>query len=258
MKPRYRRDAANQPDLPAPAQPIVHVPHVRSRSHRTALRPLRHDTFGALADHLTAALDSPIRVEVHEADGSTFTDILTPPRRRSRFAPPEPAFPQKALTAEVPALIEVSADGFAPGEDVALAVIVAHSDAGPAAGPLQKSILEFGGDCRSECPIDGPLSPRSTEGGRRMAPVSRTIGGRCRRTLSAPARRVGSPTQPGGDHTPGPDGAGPDGQDRGDGASPRRRERRPGRSRSRPASRGARRASRAACGWRPGPVPAGR
>ncbi|MBT9608329.1 MAG: hypothetical protein IT189_01890 [Microbacteriaceae bacterium] len=144
---------------------MIHVPHVRVAvapdgalsvtvdgapfTAPEALRPLRRDTFGALADHLTAALDSPIRVEVHEADGSTFTDILTPPRRRSRFAPPEPAFPQQASApaAAVPAvLFEVSADGFVPGEDVALAVIVAHSDAGPTGhgrALLQHHLLEL-------------------------------------------------------------------------------------------------------------------
>ncbi|MFI8633668.1 hypothetical protein ACIGEP_13840 [Microbacterium sp. NPDC077663] len=167
MKPRYRRgsDPADRPDEPAAAaQPIIHVPHVRvdvapdgalSVSVDGApftppeeLLPLRRDTFGALADHLTAALNGPIRVEVREADGSTFTDILTPPRRRSRFAPPEPAFPQQASVpaAAVPALIEVSADGFVPGEDVALAVIVAHSDASPTGhgrALLQRHLLEL-------------------------------------------------------------------------------------------------------------------
>lgn len=166
MKPRYRRGGdADQPDVSAPAPPIIHVPHVRVAvapdgalsvtvdgapfTAPEALRPLRRDTFGALADHLTAALDSPIRVEVHEADGSTFTDILTPPRRRSRFAAPEPAFPQQASApaAAVPAvLFEVSADGFVPGEDVALAVIVAHSDAGPTGhgrALLQHHLLEL-------------------------------------------------------------------------------------------------------------------
>lgn len=166
MKPRYRRgdDAPDEPDTAAVSQPIIHVPHVRVDvapdgalsvtvdgapfAAPETLRPLRRDTFGALADHLTAALDGPIRVEVHEADGSTFTDILTPPRRRSRFAPPEPAFPQQvpAPAAAVPALIEVSADGFVPGEDVALAVIVAHSDAGPTGhgrALLQRHLLEL-------------------------------------------------------------------------------------------------------------------
>lgn len=165
MKPRYRRGGdADQPEVPAPAQPIIHVPHVRVEvasdgalsvtvdgtpfTAPEALRPLRRDTFGALADHLTAELNGPIRVEVHEADGSTFTDILTPPRRRSRFAPPEPVFPEQASApaAAVPALFEVSADGFVPGEDVALAVIVAHSDAGPTGhgrALLQHHLLEL-------------------------------------------------------------------------------------------------------------------
>lgn len=168
MKPRYRRgsDAADEPDNTATtAQPIIHVPHVRVDvapdgalavtvdgapfTPPEALSPLRRDTFGALADHLTTALNGPIRVEVCEADGSTFTDILTPPRRRSRFAPPEPAFPQQASApaAAVPAvLFEVSADGFVPGEDVALAVIVAHSDAGPTGhgrALLQRHLLEL-------------------------------------------------------------------------------------------------------------------
>ena len=136
MKPRYRRGGdADQPDVPAPAQPIIHVPHVRVAvapdgalsvtvdgapfTAPEALRPLRRDTFGALADHLTAALDSPIRVEVHEADGSTFTDVATPPTP----APAAAGQPPAPLT---PAL---AGAGFQPGEEVALAYVVVRQNA---------------------------------------------------------------------------------------------------------------------------------
>lgn len=62
-------------------------------------------------------------------DGSVHADILTPPapEPRSPFAPREDAAPTQVA---VPSLLEFTADGFVPGEDVALALILRHSSAG--------------------------------------------------------------------------------------------------------------------------------
>ena len=69
-------------------------------------------------DRLTDQRRSPVRVEVREADGTVFTDIITPSRRRAVPEPPgRPAAP-----APLPVLY---GDGFVPGEDIAVAVIVA-------------------------------------------------------------------------------------------------------------------------------------
>lgn len=85
--------------------------------------PWRRDSFATVLDRLTEQRRSPVRVEVREADGRVFTDIITPSRRR---AAPEP--PAKAA---VPVLPVLFGDGFVPGEDVAVAVVIAHGDAAP-------------------------------------------------------------------------------------------------------------------------------
>ncbi|WP_341783038.1 hypothetical protein [Leucobacter weissii] len=92
----------------------------------------RRESFPTILDTLTARYRTPLRVQVREADGSTFTDIITPPRERpgpkpwetppASAAPPRPAAP--------PVLHQVAGSGFVPGEDVAVAIIHAHSDAG--------------------------------------------------------------------------------------------------------------------------------
>lgn len=89
----------------------------------------RRSTFGTLIDAVTEDRRAPVRVEVHEADGSTFTDIIAPGKRRR----PEPA--PKVESQEKPSagveLVEVTGDGFVPGEDVAVAIIVSYTDATP-------------------------------------------------------------------------------------------------------------------------------
>ena len=69
----------------------------------------------------------PARVEVTEADGSTFTDIITATARKNTPAPdlPEPE------PADAPRLLEVTGEGFVPGEDIAVCRIIRHTDAAP-------------------------------------------------------------------------------------------------------------------------------
>ena len=82
-------------------------------------------------DNLTEAFG-----EVHEADGSTFTDILpatarphpTPKDERENEKPKHRGTPKRKTTAPV----EVEAgEGFVAGEDVAVALIVSHTTARP-------------------------------------------------------------------------------------------------------------------------------
>ena len=81
--------------------------------------PGRRESFAQVLDQRR----SPVRVEVREADGTVFTDIITPSRRRTVAEPPaKPA---------VPVLPVLYGEGFVPGEDVAVAVVIAHGDAGP-------------------------------------------------------------------------------------------------------------------------------
>ncbi|WP_229382323.1 hypothetical protein [Microbacterium schleiferi] len=90
-------------------------------------------SFAMILDQLTTQHPTPLRVEVREADGSTFTDIITPTKSRRPATEPEPE-PGAHAPSPAPAppeLVVLHGDGFAPGEDVAIAIIIAHSDAAP-------------------------------------------------------------------------------------------------------------------------------
>lgn len=90
--------------------------------------PIRRSEITQTLTELVARLGSPTRVEVRELDGSVHADILTAPapQPRSPFAPPHDTPTAVAL----PSLLEFAADGFVPGEDVALALVLRHSSAG--------------------------------------------------------------------------------------------------------------------------------
>lgn len=85
--------------------------------------PWRRSSFGQIIDRATNERTTPARVEVREADGTTFTDIIAPRRRRP--SRPRPA-PEKS---PLPVFHTVTGDGFVPGEDVAVAVVTGHTDA---------------------------------------------------------------------------------------------------------------------------------
>lgn len=98
----------------------------------------RRESFPMILDDLTARLQTPLRVHVREADGSTFTDIITPPRTRRTDVTSALVTPASLLLASPPMaaaqrttaeLHQVSGSGFVPGEDVAIAIIHTHSDA---------------------------------------------------------------------------------------------------------------------------------
>ncbi len=137
-RPRYKR-AAGEHAAEEPEVPIV-LPHVVMQVAGDGTMtvtvdgaphlpepfapPWRRDSFAAVLDRLTDQRRSPVRVEVREADGTVFTDIITPSRRRAVPEPPgRPAAP-----APLPVLY---GDGFVPGEDVAIAVVIADGDAAP-------------------------------------------------------------------------------------------------------------------------------
>lgn len=88
--------------------------------------PWTRSGFGELLDTVTEHRRISVRVEVQETDGSTFTDIIPPLRPR-----PLPALTPIA-SSPVPVateLLEVTGAGFVPGEDVAVAIVVATADA---------------------------------------------------------------------------------------------------------------------------------
>ena len=89
-------------------------------------------TFGPLMDAITQERTIAVRVEVRENDGSVFTDILRTRKPRRAMTPSESPVPETRRSRHarrVPRLAEVTAEGFVPGEDVAVATIVSHTDA---------------------------------------------------------------------------------------------------------------------------------
>jgi len=88
--------------------------------------------LGPLVEQVTTELGCPVRIEVREADGSVFTEIVKPPPL------PVPVVTESAaswgpagLDASGLGRLEVGGSGFAPDEQVAVAVVVAHQTAGP-------------------------------------------------------------------------------------------------------------------------------
>lgn len=86
--------------------------------------PWRRSSFGQIIDRATNDRTTAARVEVRESDGTSFTDIIAPRRRRAPHSKPDAEKP--ALR---PVFHTVEGDGFVPGEDVAVAVITGHTEA---------------------------------------------------------------------------------------------------------------------------------
>lgn len=98
----------------------------------------RRGDFAQIIDAASKERAVPVRVTVHEADGTSFTDILPAAVRRTS----EPGA-VASLSAEVPAEkdpadgdgpveVRVTGVGFLPGEDIAVALVATHTDATPA------------------------------------------------------------------------------------------------------------------------------
>lgn len=89
-------------------------------------------TFGELLDAVTADRTVAMRIEVRESDGSVFTDIVRA-RRPARSEPTEVEdagdHDQVAQNLSASRLVEVIDERFVPGEDIAVALIVTHTDA---------------------------------------------------------------------------------------------------------------------------------
>ena len=86
----------------------------------------RRGSFARIVDQVTVERTIPARVEVTEADGSVFTDIITAVARKTT-----PATPPKPAAAAAARLLEVTGEGFVPGEDIAVCRIIRHTDATP-------------------------------------------------------------------------------------------------------------------------------
>ncbi|MGO2311934.1 hypothetical protein ACTXKH_07760 [Brachybacterium tyrofermentans] len=94
----------------------------------------RRAMFAQIIDHVTHDRAIPVRVTVHESDGMSFTDILPAAKRpapQPDAAPKtEPGKTVKRRRGADPIRVD-GGDGFISGEDVAVALIVTHTDATP-------------------------------------------------------------------------------------------------------------------------------
>ncbi|MEX3510681.1 hypothetical protein VVR84_14165 [Kocuria carniphila] len=122
---------------PAPVVPAV-LPLIVAEAHGDTLvvttngdkasaeTVTREDLWSVIADRISE-LGMPTRIELHEPDGRVHADILDPP-------PPTPAFedsPEEGPVTQSPEphLVELNADGFVPGEEIVIAVVIRHASA---------------------------------------------------------------------------------------------------------------------------------
>lgn len=110
---------------------VLPVVHINVAAHGRLTIDIDGDSFepasvftrgnvGDLLDQITTTLESPVRVEVHEADGTTYADIATPPDTAAR--PPEDRTAPGEPAGE-------DGTGFQPGEEVALAYVLTRQTA---------------------------------------------------------------------------------------------------------------------------------
>lgn len=100
--------------------------------------PWRRGSFPAIVDAISQHTGRTLRVDVVETDGRTMTDFY-PPRPR-RTPPTSEVVAQSGqqvlpaaepLPAVAPRVVEFAGSGMVPGEDVAVAIVIAHTGAGP-------------------------------------------------------------------------------------------------------------------------------
>ena len=112
------------PVLPQIIAEVVSAEHVvlTVNGRRLPATPTRRDELGPAIAELIARFASPTRVEVRELDGSVYAAILTPDHDSVAPLDESPERPR-------PELVEFTADGFVPGEDVAIALVLRHTSA---------------------------------------------------------------------------------------------------------------------------------
>jgi len=121
--------------------------------------PWARASFAEVIDTVLLAHGSPVRIVVYEADGTVFTDIITrplqgllslsapppTPGRESRTPAESPIAPASLIDAMplvAPPHVVCGEEGFLPGEDVAVAIIVRHIKA--SADGSARALLEQG------------------------------------------------------------------------------------------------------------------
>lgn len=104
--------------------------------------PWRRSSFPHIVDAISQHTGKTLRVDVIEIDGRVITDFRTPPKTRPGAAVQGPA-PAAANSASAgraarapeatppPRFVQFAGSGFIPGEDVAVAIVTAHTESGP-------------------------------------------------------------------------------------------------------------------------------
>ena len=121
----YRRDDRSMVRVPV-VMPLVEVDVDKKgyltvtldREPYSADGSLTRDDLKRVLDDIAADLGTAVRVEVHESDKSTFTDIITPKQRDTERAP--------AARRVLASAFGISGDGFTAGEEVEVCVVVAR------------------------------------------------------------------------------------------------------------------------------------
>ncbi|WP_336652167.1 MULTISPECIES: hypothetical protein [unclassified Leucobacter] len=103
--------------------------------------PWRRSAYPHIVDAISQHTGQTLHVDVIEIDGRVITDYRTPPKPRPVSLDPvaapvvaaaQPSAPQPAAPVEaVPRFAQLAGSGFVPGEDVAVAVIISHTETAP-------------------------------------------------------------------------------------------------------------------------------
>lgn len=136
----YRR-STSRPRIPVVLPQVqVTVDDTGTMSVSIDDEPPTDDTSGLtrgdlhpLLDRIATERESALRVEIHEPDGTVFTDFHTP-QPAATPAPTPPAFPETRDRADAQPTVRVSAgtvigEGFGPGETVVVAIVVHRTTA---------------------------------------------------------------------------------------------------------------------------------
>ncbi|MBP1326356.1 hypothetical protein JOF28_001588 [Leucobacter exalbidus] len=115
--------------------------------------------FGELLDAISEHRTRTVRVEIHEFDGSVFTEIVNALRNeRATAEAAPPSAMRRARHRPMHQLFEITASGFIPGEDITVALSVSNAEGsadGSARGLVDLSQLV---DHRSEIMLIGRVS----------------------------------------------------------------------------------------------------
>ena len=115
--------------------------------------------FGDLLDAISEHRTRTVRVEVHEFDGSVFTDIIHVARKeRTPVKAGQPSAMRRARHRPTHELFEITGSGFIPGEDVTVALVMSSAEGSAdrkARGLIDLSQLA---DHRSEIMLIGRVS----------------------------------------------------------------------------------------------------